>query len=67
MQASAAQLKELCERNLSALDLVAVLIDGKEVGGQTLVVALGIEISGRKQVLGLWQGATENTTVVKAL
>jgi transposase-like protein len=31
------------------------------------VVALGIEISGRKHVLGLWQGATENTTVVKEL
>lgn len=65
--ASAAQLKELCERRLGALDLVAILIDGKEVGGQMVVVALGIEISGEKQVLGLWQGATENTTVVKSL
>jgi len=32
-----------------------------------LVVALGIEASGKKPVLGLWQGVTENTTVVKTL
>ena len=65
--ASAAQLQELCEKKLHDLDLVALLIDGKGVGGQTVVVALGIETSGQKHVLGLWQGATENTTVVKAL
>ena len=67
VQASAAQLKELCERRLDALDLVALLIDGIEIGKQVLVVALGIASSGKKHVLGLWQGATENTTVVKSL
>jgi transposase-like protein len=65
--ASAAQLQELCEKKLEGLDLVAILIDGIHLGKQVLVVALGIEISGRKHVLGLWQGATENTTVVKEL
>jgi hypothetical protein len=34
-------------------------------GGQVLVVALGIAESGEKHVLGVWQGATENSTVVK--
>ena len=67
VQASAAQLQELCEKKLGELDLVAILIDGIHLGQQVLVVALGIEISGEKQVLGLWQGATENTTVVKEL
>jgi transposase-like protein len=67
VQASAAQLKELCEKNLAELDLVAILIDGIHVGKQVLVVALGIESSGKKHVLGLWQGATENTVVVKDL
>jgi putative transposase len=62
VQASAAQLQELCEKQLGELDLVA--IDGIQ---QVLVVALGIETSGQKHVLGLWQGATENTTVVKEL
>jgi putative transposase len=67
VQASAAQLKTLCEKKLDELDLVAVLIDGIHLGQQVLVVALGIESSGKKHVLGLWQGATENTTVVQAL
>lgn len=65
--ASAVQLQELCEKKLEDLDLVAILIDGIHLGKQVLVVALGIAINGRKQVLGLWQGATENTTVVKEL
>ena len=67
VQASAAQLKKLCEKKLDGLDLVAILIDGIHLGKQVLVVALGIETSGKKQVLGLWQGATENTAVVKDL
>jgi putative transposase len=67
VQASAAQLKKLCEKKLDDLDLVAILIDGIHLGKQVLVVALGIESSGNKHVLGLWQGATENTTVVKEL
>ena len=43
------------------------MIDGIHFGGQVLVVALGIAESGEKRVLGAWQGATENTTVVKGL
>ena len=65
--ASAAQLKRLCEKKLDGLDLVAILIDGIHLGKQVLVVALGIENTGKKHVLGLWQGATENTAVVKDL
>jgi len=67
VQASAAQLKKLCEKKLHGLDLVAILIDGIHLGKQVLVVALGIESTGKKHVLGLWQGATENTAVVKDL
>ena len=67
VQASTGQLRELCERKLDELELVALLIDGIVIGQQVLVVALGIEITGQKHVLGLWQGATENTTVVKSL
>ena len=48
VQASAAQLKELCEKKLSDLDLVAILIDGIHFGKQVLVVALGIQTSREK-------------------
>ena len=48
VQASAAQLQELCEKRLGELDLVAILIDGIHLGKQVLVVALGIETRGEK-------------------
>jgi len=37
------------------------MIDGIHFGGQVLVVALGIAEGGEKHVLGVWQGATENS------
>src|SRR5260370_28477763 len=65
--ASCDQLRVLCERRLEDLNLVVLMIDGIHFGGQVLVVALGIAEGGEKHVLGVWQGATENTTVVKGL
>jgi putative transposase len=65
--ASSNQLRSLCERRLEDLHLVVLMIDGIHFGGQVLVVALGIAESGEKHVLGVWQGATENTTVVTGL
>jgi len=67
VEASAEQLRELCERRLEELELVALLIDGIEFARQLMAVALGIAADGTKHVLGLWQGATENTAVVTAL
>jgi putative transposase len=66
-KSSVNQLRVLCERRLEVLHLVVLMIDGIHFGGQVLVVALGIAESGEKHVLRVWQGATENTTVVKAL
>jgi len=67
VRATAQQLRELCERRLEHLKLAALLIDGIAFAGQTLIIALGVEENGVKHVLGLWQGATENATVCKAL
>ena len=67
VRATAQQLQQLCERRLENLNLVALLIDGIEFAGQVLVVAVGVDPSGQKHVLGLWQGATENAAVAKAL
>ena len=65
--ASGNELRALCERRLEDLHLVVLMIDGIHFGGQVLVVALGIAEGGEKHVLGVWQGATENTTVVQGL
>ncbi len=63
-QASAKQLKALQERDLSELDLVAVFLDGKTFADMTMVVAIGITITGEKQVLGFVETGTENEQVL---
>jgi transposase-like protein len=60
-------MRQFLERDLSGLDLVAIFIDGIEFKGHLLVVALGLDRGGKKHVLGLWQGATENATVCGSL
>lgn len=61
-------LKSLCERRLDAIGRLAVLmIDGKTIKGECVVVALGVDFTGKKHVLGLVQGGTENSTVVQHL
>ncbi|MBD95769.1 MAG: hypothetical protein CL482_16160, partial [Acidobacteria bacterium] len=44
-----------------------VLIDGTVLGDHSVVVALGIDTEGKKQVLGLREDHTEHSRVVKAL
>jgi putative transposase len=60
-------LTDLLAADLSDLDLVALMIDGVYFAEHLCVVALGIDIDGTKHPLGLVEGSTENTTVVKAL
>jgi putative transposase len=60
-------LGELLAAPLGGLDLVALMIDGVHFGEHLCVVALGIGIDGTKHPLGLAEGSTENTTVVKDL
>ena len=55
------------ERRLDKTRLCALLIDATPFQGQQLVVALGINEDGRKTILGIRQGATENATVVGEL
>lgn len=64
---SGERLQQFLERPLGGLDLVALLIDGMAFHDHLLVVALGLDCAGRKHVLGLWPGATENATVCKEL
>ena len=67
IEASREKLKELMERPLGKLNLCAVLIDGTPFKDRQMIVALGIGCDGAKTVLGLREGATENTAVVSAL
>ena len=57
-------LAELLAQDLSALELIALLVDGIRVADRCWVVALGVTIDGTKIPLALAEGATENTSVV---
>ena len=67
IEASRTKLKEMMDRKLGQVRLCALLIDATPFAGQQMVVALGIKQDGQKMILGIRQGATENTTVVGAL
>ena len=60
-------LGELMRRQLSDLRLAVMMLDGLELKGRMMIVALGITTEGVKVPLGLWEGSTENATVATAL
>ena len=64
IQASATKLRELQERDLSGEDVVALVLDGKTFAEATMVVALGITMTGDKRFLGVVETDTENEKVV---
>jgi putative transposase len=67
IEASREKLQAMLERRLDKLRLCALLIDATPFEGQQMVAALGIAQDGRKMILGIRQGATENATVVGEL
>jgi putative transposase len=67
IEASRAKLKTMMGRRLDKTRLCALLIDATPFQGQQMVAALGIDEHGRKMILGIRQGATENATVVGEL
>jgi putative transposase len=67
IEASREKVKQLMERPLGELRLCAVLIDGTPFKDRQMIAALGIGSDGTKTVLGIREGATENTAVVSSL
>ena len=59
-----AKLRELQERDLSGEDVVALVLDGKTFAEATMVVALGITMTGDKRFLGFVETDTENEQVL---
>lgn len=61
VKATAKKIEDLQTRDLRALDVRAVFIDGKRFRKHGVIVALGIAADGRKYVLGIFQADTENS------
>ncbi len=54
-------------RDLADIDMAVLMIDGVHIEDHVLLVALGIDGDGKKHVLGIREGATENTAACTAL
>jgi transposase-like protein len=65
--ASAEELQGLFERRFNDVDLLVIYLDGLRFGDFHVLVALGVDKEGKKHVLGLREGASENAAVVKDL
>jgi transposase-like protein len=64
IEASATKLRELQERDLRGEDIVVLVLDGKTFAEETMVVALGITITGEKRFLGFVETDTESEKVL---
>lgn len=61
------QVEAFMSRPLGELDLPIIMIDGTELGEHLLLVALGIDWTGRKHVLGVHEGVTESYETCRSL
>src|SRR5436305_8624586 len=71
VEASEAALKKLLERRFDEIELLIIYIDAMHFGElnseQCVLAAVGVDIEGRKHVLALREGATENAAAAKDL
>ena len=64
--AMAAQMDEFFKRRIEG-SYPAMMLDGLELGKMTIIAAMGIDTEGRKRILGIIEGGSENSEIVKAL
>ena len=63
VEASAEELRRICEKPLHELDLLVIYLDGLVFAEHHIVAALGVDRGGYKHVLGLAQGSSENAAM----
>jgi transposase-like protein len=66
-EASEAEVEALLARRFDDLKLLVIYIDGLIFGDYTMIGAVGVDLEGNKHVLGIREGATENSTVITEL
>jgi transposase-like protein len=67
IEASQAEVEALLSRRFDGLKLLVIYIDGIVFGDHTMIGAVGVDLEGNKHVLGIREGATENSTVITEL
>ena len=59
-------MEEFFNRKIKG-DYPVIMIDGTEIGKMTIIAAMGIDNNGKKFILGITGGGTENSEAVKGL
>ena len=67
VRASKGALDEVNSRDLSSHDFVSIMVDGVGFADRTVIAAIGITTAGKKLLLGLREGETENWEVARDL
>lgn len=67
IEKSSEALEKYEKRDLGKYDFVGIMIDGKYLAKEQIVIALGITTGGDKLLLGFIQTTTENAKAVKGL
>lgn len=67
IEASTEQLKVLQERRWDNVEILVIYIDGQRFGEHLIISAVGVDVEGKKHIMGLAAGATENAAAVKTL
>lgn len=65
--ASEEETRRLCERRFDELDVLIIYVDGIVFAEHNVIAAVGVDAEGYKHVLGIAEGATENSVVAAAL
>lgn len=67
VEASIEQLQQLQERRWEKVEILVIYIDGQRFADHHIISAVGVDVEGRKHILGIEPGATENAASVKRL
>jgi putative transposase len=67
VEASAEQLQQLQERRWEEVEILVIYIDGQRFAEHHIISAVGVDAKGKKHILGIEPGATENAASVKRL
>lgn len=67
IRASKKKLEELMNRRFENKRFLVIGIDGTEMGGEMIITGIGVKDTGEKEVMGIYQGATENAEACTGL
>jgi len=63
VEVTSKRLEEFKNRSLKEFKPFAIFLDTIHRGGQAFLVALGLDLDGKKMPLGFWEGSSENSEI----